>query len=100
MIEEYIDGVRKVTLGEGTTHISLIHVGKDTKSSGICFSSNLSLTSKGEFYGDEVVIEIVNFQGAMSYIKPIIEVLKTWEIKGMESIYEDLLRDIDMMIKK
>jgi len=100
MIEEYIDGVRKVTLGEGTTHISLIHVDKDTKSSGICFSSNLSLTSKGEFNGDEVIIEITNFQGAMSYIKPIIELLKTWEIEGMEGMYENLLRDIDVMTKK
>jgi len=98
MIEDFDNGLRKVTLGEGTAYISQVLVNNDTKSSGICFSNKMPIDN--EFNGDEVIIEITNFQGAMSYIKSIVELLKTWEIEGMEGIYENLLRDIDMMIKK
>ena len=98
MIEDFKNGVRKVTLGEGTTYISQVLVDGDTMSSGICFSSKMPINK--EFTGDEVIIEIVNFQGAMSYIKAIIELLKSWNIKGTEDKYEELLRDIDMIIKK
>jgi len=98
VIEDFKNGVRKVTLGEGTTYISQVLVDGDTMSSGICFSSKMPINK--EFTGDEVIIEIVNFQGAMSYIKAIIELLKSWNIKGTEDKYEELLRDIDMIIKK
>jgi len=98
MIEDFQNGLRKVILGEGTTYISQVLVNNDTTSSGICFSNKIPIDNK--FNGDEVIIEITNFQGAMSYIKPIIELLKTWEIEGMEDKYEELLKDIDLMIKK
>jgi len=98
MIEDFKNGVRKITLGEGTTYISQVLIDKDIMSSGICFSSKMPINK--EFTGDEVIIEIVNFQGAMSYIKAIIELLKSWNIKGMEDKYEELLKNIDMIIKK
>ena len=98
MIGNFNNSIRKVTLGEGTTYISQVLVDGDTMSSGICFSSKMPINK--EFTGDEVIIEIVNFQGAMSYIKAIIELLKSWNIKGMEDKYEELLKNIDMIIKK
>jgi len=98
MIEDFKNGVRKVTLGEGTTYISQVLVDGDTMSSGICFSNKIPVNK--EFIGDEVIIEIVNFQGAMSYMRAVIELLKSWKIKGMEKEYEELLKDIDMIIKK
>jgi len=98
MIEDFKNGVRKVTLGEGNTYISQVLVDKDTMSSGICFSNKIPINK--EFIGDEVIIEIVNFQGAMSYMRAVIELLKSWEIKGMENKYEELLKNIDMIIKK
>lgn len=98
MIGNFNNSIRKVTLGEGTTYISQVLVDGDTMSSGICFSNKIPLNK--EFVGDEVIIEIVNFQGAMSYMRAVIELLKSWNIEGMENEYEELLRNIDMIIKK
>ena len=98
MIGNFNNSIRKVTLGEGTTYISQVLVDGDTMSSGICFSNKIPLNK--EFVGDEVIIEIVNFQGVMSYMRAVIELLKSWNIEGMENEYEELLRNIDMIIKK
>jgi len=100
MIENFKNGVRKITLGEGTTYISQVLVDGDTMSSGICFSNKYNTNEKYDFQGDEIIIEIVNFQGAMSYMKAVIELLKSWNIEGMEKEYDDLLKSIDMIIKK
>ena len=98
MIDDFNNGVRKVTLGEDTTYISQVLVDGDNMSSGICFSNKIPINK--EFIGDEVIIEITNFQGAMSYMRAVIELLKSWNIEGMEDKYEELLKDIDMIIKK
>ena len=98
MIGNFNNSIRKVTLGEGTTYISQVLVDGDTMSSGICFSNKIQINK--EFIGDEVIIEIINFQGAMSYMRAVIELLKSWKIEGMEKEYEELLKDIDMIIKK
>ena len=98
MIENFKNGVRKVTIGEGTTYISQVLVDGDNMSSGICFSNKIPINK--EFIGDEVIIEITNFQGAMSYMRAVIELLKSWNIEGMENEYEELLRNIDMIINK
>jgi len=98
VIDDFNNGVRKVTLGEDTTYISQVLVDGDNMSSGICFSNKIPINK--EFIGDEVIIEITNFQGAMSYMRAVIELLKSWNIEGMEDKYEELLKDIDMIIKK
>ena len=100
MIEDFKNGVRKVTLGEGTTYISQILVDGDNMSSGICFSNKYSTNNKYNFNGDEIIIEITNFQGAMSYLKAGIQLLKSWKIEGLDGLYDDVLKDIDEMMKK
>jgi len=100
MIEDFKNGVRKITLGEDTTYISQIHVDGDEISSGICFSNKYSTNDKYNFQGDEVIIEITNFQGVMSYIKAGIELLKSWKIEGLDELYDKVLKDIDKMMKK
>jgi len=100
MIEDFKNGVRKITLGEGSTYISQILIDGDEISSGICFSNKYSANDKYSFNGDEVIIEITNFQGAMSYLKAGIELLKSWKIEGLDSLYDEVLKDIDKIIKK
>lgn len=104
MIEIMDNGIRKITLGEGTTYISQCIPPDADMSSGILFSSKPPLPkgtiAESRFQGDEVIIEITNFQGAMSYMKGIVELLKTWKIEGMEEEFNDLLDTLDVLIKK
>ena len=93
MIEEFENGVKIVTLGEGTTYISQIFVDGDDVSSGILFSNQPPLNK--EFIGNEVIIEITNFKGAISYIKAILGVLESWKIDGLDEEYENFLKTID-----
>ena len=98
MIENYENGVRKVTLGEGTSFISQILVDGSEMSSGILFSNKPPVNA--EFHGDEVIIEITNFQGAMSYMKAVVELLKTWKIEGLDKQFDDLSNSLEMLTKK
>jgi hypothetical protein len=72
-----------------------------TESVGILFSNNVPLPkgSENRFNGDEVIIEIVNFQGAMSYMKAIVGLLKTWKIEGLEEQFKDLSDTLEILIK-
>lgn len=101
MIENFESGARKVVLGEGTTYISQLLVNGDTLSSGICFSTKPPIEeSDFKFKGDEVIIEITNFQGAMSYLKSGIELLKTWEIEGLDKQFAELSRSLEVLTRK
>jgi hypothetical protein len=90
------NGVKVVELGKGTTFISQVFVDGDTISSGICFSNQVP--NNGELKGDEVIIEITNMKGAVSYIKALVDLLKTWEIEELKDQIENLDRTINMML--
>ena len=88
MIKKLKDtNVNLIELGKGTTFISQVLVGKDTASSGIAFSNH----SDGLKHGDETIIEITDFKGVASYSRSILELLKTWKIKGIDAQIKDLL---------
>lgn len=73
------NGTRVVTLGEGTTSISVV-LDKDTDvGSGICFAP---LNFTGELQGSEVLVEITNTAGVISFLKGLTDLIATWEITG------------------
>jgi hypothetical protein len=90
------NGVKVVELGKGTTFISQVLVDGDTISSGICFSNQVN---DGKFKGDEVIIEITNVEGVVSYIKALVDLLKTWEMEELKDQIENLDRTIGMMLR-
>lgn len=101
MIEIIEDGVRKVTLGEGTTYISQCIPKGTAESSGILFSNKPPLPEESfSFQGDEVIIEIYNVQGALSYMKALVGLLGTWKIEGTEEQLKDLRETLDILTKK
>lgn len=97
MIRDLENGVRLVELGLGTTQISQVLVDGNTMSSGICFGNKVPIN--GQLQGDEVIVSVANFQGAVSYIKAVVELLKTWEIEGLEKQIEELNESLNKILK-
>ena len=96
------NGIRIITLGEGTTYIGQCINKKTNESDGILFSNTAILPKNkiDELSGEEVAIEITNFQGAMSYIKAITDLLITWKIDGLKEKLEDLNNILENFTKK
>jgi len=93
MIEQWPNGARVITLGENTTQISqVVHKG-ETESLGICFSNNVTENNKPD--GNVVIINIVNIQGVISYIKALTDMLATWKIEGAEEQLEALRNSLE-----
>jgi len=95
MIEQYPNGARAITLGENTTQVSQIVNKGETESLGICFSNNVTADNKPE--ENVVIINIVNIQGVISYIKALADMLATWEIEGAEEQLEALRNSLEMI---
>lgn len=70
--------IRVVTLGEMTTGISQVLVGKNTESSGILFSNTLD----GTMSDNAVILQIIDIKGVFAYIRAIIDLLNTWNINN------------------
>jgi len=88
MVKDLESGIRVVTLGEGNTKVSQCIPNNCTYSNGILFCNELP-NQKGEtprFHGDEVIISIMNMNGALAYIKAIIELLKTWNLDEKDQL--------------
>jgi uncharacterized protein (UPF0333 family) len=93
MITQYNNGIRIITLGEKTTQISQVIQKGETESSGICFCNSFLVDGKPS--SDGVIINIVNMQGIVSYIRALTDMLKTWEIKGSEKELEALRNSLE-----
>lgn len=50
--------------------------------------------------GEEVIIEITNIQGFMSYMKAGVELLRTWKLEGLEEQIDSLIQTFDILTKK
>ena len=97
MITQHKNGARVITLGENTTQISqIVHKG-ETESLGICFSNNVTEDNKPD--GNVVIINIVNIQGVISYIKALTDMLATWEIEGAKVQLEALKNSLEELNK-
>jgi hypothetical protein len=79
--------IKIIELGKGTTYISQALVDNNNESSGIVFSNH----NDGKIHGDEIIVEITDFKGVASYIRGILDLLKTWNIKGTEEHIKVLL---------
>lgn len=82
MITQHNNGIRVITLGENTTQISQVVQKGETESSGICFCNSFLEDNKPS--NEAVIINIVNIQVVISYIRALTDMLKTWEIEGAE----------------
>jgi len=93
MITQHDNGLRVITLGEKTTQISQVIQKGETESSGICFCNSFLEDNKPS--NDGVIINIVNIQGVISYIRALTDMLKTWEIEGAEKELELLKNSLE-----
>jgi len=93
MIEQWPNGARIITLGENTTQVSQIVHKDNPESLGICFCN--SFTENNKPAGNVVIINIVNIQGVISYIKALADMLATWEIEGAEVQLEALRNSLE-----
>jgi len=93
MIEQYPNGARVITLGENTTQISQIVHKDNPESLGICFCNSFTENNKPE--GNVVIINILNIQGVVSYIKALADMLATWNIEGAEEQLEALRNTLE-----
>jgi len=89
MITQLPNGIRIITLGENNTQVSQVVHKDETESKGICFCN--SFLENGKPSNDGVIINILNIEGIVSYIKALSDMLATWEIEGAEKEL-DLLR--------
>lgn len=96
-VTNWENGTRGVRLGQGTTSISTIMVADSEAASGICFAP---LGFDGQPKGNEVVIEIVNAAGVISYIRAIAELLSTWNIVGEEEKVLEVKKEMEELQKK
>ncbi|WCF11481.1 hypothetical protein NDS46_31485 (plasmid) [Paenibacillus thiaminolyticus] len=97
-IKDWDNGTRVVRLGQGTTTISNIFVEDSQVASGLCFAP---LGFTGELKGQEVIIEITNASGVVSYIKAIADLLRTWDISGdNESEIAEVSRQLNELHKQ
>lgn len=89
--------VQVIELGKGTTFISQVHVDKDNVSSGISFSNH----ADGKIHGDEIIIEITDTKGILSYIRPIIQLIQTWNIDtdGLHEQLTELENELNQYLK-
>lgn len=98
MVKDFENKVRVVELGLGTTQVSQVMVNGDSMSSGILFGNRVP--DGGKLQGDEVIIEVTTLQGAISYLKAINDLLKTWDIKELEGHFEELDKTINLILEK
>jgi len=94
MIRQLDNGVKVIELGRGTTYISQILVGGDKTSSGICFGNNPNISEEG-MNGDEVIIEITDIKGAVSYVKSLITLIETWNSEDTSPYIQELKKAIN-----
>lgn len=80
MITQHSNGYRTITLGENTTQISQVIQKGKTESDGICFCN--SFDENGRPSEDAVIINIVNGDGVIAYVKVLTDMLLTWKIEG------------------
>lgn len=81
-IHEMKNGIRVVTLGEGTTNLSLVYVEDSPYASGILMAP---LEFTGEYTGKEVVMQITNAAGIASLMRQVMGLVGTWTITGDDS---------------
>jgi len=93
MIKQWPNGARVITLGENTTQVSQIVHKDNPESLGICFCNSFTENNKPE--GNVVIINILNIQGVISYIKALADMLATWEIEGAEEQLEALRNSLE-----
>lgn len=94
MIRYLENGSKVIELGKGTTYISQVLVEGDTMSSGIAFSNKPPVNGVPD--REDVIIEITSMGGAISYMKAVVELLKTWEIEELDKPINDLLNVIKL----
>ena len=97
MIEKWDNDVTKIELGLKTTYITQA-VDKNTGFSQGIFFSNKPLFNPEDICPGDVFMEIHNFQGAMSYMKGIVDLLDTWKIEGLQDKIADLKQTIEAII--
>lgn len=97
MVKDFENGVRVVELGFGTTKISQLKQSDEDVADVICFSNEVPID--GKLKGDEVLIHIASFKGAVSYVKAVIDLLKTWKIEGVEEQFKDLEDVLEQALK-
>ncbi len=82
MIRQWENGVRIVTLGEGTTWTSVVLLEGDPKGIGISFASGNfgaeGAVGQADVPSDTVIVEIRDTKGAASYLRALTELFRTW----------------------
>ena len=86
--------IQIVELGRGTTYISQVMVKGNTFSTGIAFSNH----NDGEIHGDEIILEITNTEGIASYIRGILDLIRTLNIEGAEEHIDEILNVLKPML--
>ena len=93
------NGARIVTLGEGTTYVGLA-LRRDLNEAGAIAFSNKPLAARSDMTGDEVMVEIVNQQGLLSYWRAGLLLLQTWDLsRELREQVEDLMRCLEEVPK-
>jgi hypothetical protein len=97
LIKQWENGVRVIELGKGTTFIGQVFVDGGEASSGLYFTNEKNFN--GRYKGEEVIIEMTNFKGVLSYMRGAINLLQTWEVEGVQDQLDEMAKQIEGLIK-
>ncbi len=102
MIRELPSGARVVVLGQGTTMISTGSLDEEDCACVICFSNSgpSGHLKIADLPKESVLIQIDNMQGALSYIRAVYGVLKTWPLGDLAQQIEQMEQELIAMIEQ